>query len=65
MSFLNNCRQFTNLSAMKANFLQRINTVLPLVSDLVHAHVAMYTFPKKKIISLLFLNLNHILRIIL
>ena len=44
MSFLNNCRQFTNLSAMKANFLQRINTVLPLVSDLVHAHVAMYTF---------------------
>ena len=48
MSFLNNCRQFTNLSAMKANFLQRINTVLPLVSDLVHAHVAMYTFSKKE-----------------
>ena len=48
MSFLNNCRQFTNLSAMKANFLQRINTVLPLVSDLVHAHVAMYTFSQKE-----------------
>ena len=49
MSFLNNCRQFTNLSAMKANFLQRINTVLPLVSDLVHAHVAMYIFQKRKL----------------
>ena len=48
MSFLNNCRQFTNLSAMKANFLQKINAALPLVADLVHAHVAMYTFSKKE-----------------
>lgn len=48
MSFLNDCRAYSNLSAMKANFLQRIDTVLPLVADLVHAHVAMYTFSKKK-----------------
>lgn len=48
MSFLNNCRQLTNLSAMNANFLQRINTVLPLVADLVHAQVLMYTFAKKE-----------------
>lgn len=48
MSFLNNCRKYTNLSAMKANFLQKIYLSLPLIADLAHAHIDIYTFAKNK-----------------
>ena len=47
MSFLQNCRQYSNLSAMKANYLERINQVLPLVADLSYAQIEVYTWAKK------------------
>ncbi len=47
MDILNYCRQHSNLSAMQVNMLYQLNTVLPLVADLAHGHVAVYIKTKK------------------
>ena len=46
-NFLELCRNETNLSAMQINLLQRINTTLPFIADLVMANIGLYVYAKK------------------
>lgn len=46
MKFLDRCRMYSNLSPMQANFLQRIDIVLPLVADLSYSHIGIYVKSK-------------------
>lgn len=48
MNFLDKCRTYSELSAMQSTFLQRIDIVLPLVSDLSYSHIKVYVNSKVK-----------------
>lgn len=42
------CRKYTNLTAMQAELIKRINVCLPFIGDLAHAHVTLYVKAKEE-----------------
>ena len=40
------CRKYTDLTAMQAEVLKRLNTCLPFIADLAHAYLFLYVRSK-------------------